>query len=83
IIGLYLSIGGLKGQLGVTLTPNRENPIELIGPTNKITENYFYVCSGPGPRVLFPTLIGGKVFLLVMALVFSLRTRKMKDDGQD
>ena len=31
IIGLYLSIGGLKGQLGVTLIPNRENPIELIG----------------------------------------------------
>ena len=31
IIGFYLLIGGLKGKLGVTLIPNRENPIELIG----------------------------------------------------
>lgn len=52
-------------------------------PTKRIIENYFYTCSGPGPRVLFPVLIGDKVFLLVIALVLSLRMRKVKQDGQD
>ena len=31
IIGLYLLIGGLRDQLGVTLIRNRENPVDLVG----------------------------------------------------
>ena len=31
IIGLYLLIAGLRGDLGVDLVPNRENPVDLIG----------------------------------------------------
>lgn len=31
IIGLYFLIGGVKGQVGVALIPNRENPVDLIG----------------------------------------------------
>ena len=30
IIGLYLLIGGLRDQLGVTLIRNRENPNDLV-----------------------------------------------------
>ena len=56
---------------------------KLSQETRKVIENYFYVCSGTGPRVLFPILIGIKAFLLVVALVFSLRTQKVKDKRQD
>ena len=53
-------------------------------PTQKVIKNYFYVCFGAGPSALFSLLIGFKAFVMIVALIFSLRTHKLKQNvGRD
>ena len=52
-------------------------------PTERVIENFFYMCQVTGPAIVFSILYGFKALLLVLALVLALRTRKSKKDTLD
>ncbi|CAI8049960.1 Gamma-aminobutyric acid type B receptor subunit 2, partial [Geodia barretti] len=83
ILGVYTLTEMVKGDLGVKLTPNREMPEEIIGPTAEIHENFLYECESKGRVVLYAVLFGYKGLLTVIALLLAFHTRKVKVKGLD
>ena len=52
-------------------------------PTQRVIENFFYMCPVTGPAIVFLVLYGFKALLLVLALILALRTRKSNKDTLD
>nr|CAA76688.1 metabotropic glutamate GABA-like receptor [Geodia cydonium] len=83
ILGIFAIVEGLRGELAVHRTSNKENIEDTIGPTCEFHQYYLYICKSKGQVALFTVLFGYKGLLQVTALILAFNTRKVKVKGLD